>query len=122
VEGQEDDCRQGLHAHPVLIKTDLSRDQGPNATTFQWLSCTGATTANLLSGGEDSQMDALNVSAPTPGADGPDFALLSVGGNDLGFFDVINACIFRFYSFYSVQRDLRGRPRAGRRARRQPGL
>ncbi len=28
-------------------------------------------------------------------------ATLSIGGNDLGFFDVMNACIFRFYSFYS---------------------
>lgn len=30
-----------------------------------------------------------------------DFALMSVGGNDLGFFEVMNACIFRFYNFYS---------------------
>jgi hypothetical protein len=26
---------------------------------------------------------------------------MSVGGNDLGFFEVMNACIFRFYNFYS---------------------
>lgn len=30
-----------------------------------------------------------------------DLATLSVGGNDLGFFAVVNACVFRFYSFYS---------------------
>jgi hypothetical protein len=101
VEGKEGECRQGLHAYPILINTDISNDQGPNVTSFQWLSCTGATTANLLSGGPDSQIDALNVSTPHKGAGGPDFALLSIGGNDLGFFDVINACIFRFYSFYS---------------------
>jgi hypothetical protein len=101
VEGKEEDCRQGLHAYPVLINSDISNDQGPNVTSFQWLSCTGATTANLLSGGPYSQIDALNVSTSPKGHGGPDFALLSIGGNDLGFFDVINACIFRFYSFYS---------------------
>ncbi|KAJ6439998.1 esterase [Purpureocillium lavendulum] len=41
------------------------------------------------------QIDAFNTSLPA------DFALLSIGGNDLGFFDIMNSCIFRFYSFYS---------------------
>ncbi|KAI8634678.1 SGNH hydrolase [Xylariaceae sp. FL1651] len=96
VLGKEDDCRRGLHSHARLIAADLSASQGgPNTTAFQFLSCTGATTNNVLSGGEDSQIDAFNVSLPA------DFALLSIGGNDLGFFDVINACVFRFYNFYS---------------------
>ncbi|RYO76464.1 hypothetical protein DL766_006402 [Monosporascus sp. MC13-8B] len=95
-EGKEDDCRLGLHAHPRLIASDLAASQGgPNATSFQFLSCTGATTADLLSGGEASQIDAFNTSLPA------DFALLSLGGNDLGFFGIMNACVFRFYSFYS---------------------
>ncbi|CAJ2510321.1 Uu.00g050240.m01.CDS01 [Anthostomella pinea] len=42
-----------------------------------------------------SQIDAFNASFPA------DSALLSIGGNDLCFFDVMNACIFRFYDFYS---------------------
>ncbi|RYP50249.1 hypothetical protein DL768_004186 [Monosporascus sp. mg162] len=95
-EDKEDDCRLGLHAHPRLIASDLAASQGgPNATSFQFLSCTGATTADVLSGGEASQIDAFNTSLPA------DFALLSLGGNDLGFFDIMNACVFRFYSFYS---------------------
>ncbi|KAI0195135.1 SGNH hydrolase-type esterase domain-containing protein [Xylaria flabelliformis] len=89
VDGKEDDCRQGLHAHAQLI----AADRGP--TAFQFLSCTGATTANVMAGGENSQIDSFNASLPA------DFALLSVGGNDLGFFDVMNACVFRFYNFYS---------------------
>ncbi|KAI2626685.1 SGNH hydrolase [Hypoxylon sp. NC1633] len=95
-EGKEDDCRHGLGAHAQLIATDLlAAHGGRNASAFQFLSCTGATTAQILSGGEDSQVDAFNATLPA------DFALLSVGGNDLGFFDVINACVFRFYNFYS---------------------
>ncbi|KAI0486936.1 SGNH hydrolase [Xylaria cf. heliscus] len=90
VDGKEDDCRRGIHAHPQLI----AADRGP-ATAFQFLSCTGATTANVMVGGENSQIDSFNTSLPA------DFALLSIGGNDLGFFEVMNACVFRFYNFYS---------------------
>lgn len=103
----EGDCRHGVHAYPQLIHHDLNNATGLNMT-FQWLSCTGAVTTDILSGGGDptthmqnkaqkpvGQVDMLNASLPL------DFATLSVGGNDLGFFDVMNACIFRFYSFYS---------------------
>ncbi|KAF9875651.1 hypothetical protein CkaCkLH20_07032 [Colletotrichum karsti] len=76
IQGVEDECRHGAHAHPFL-------------------SCTGSTTGDILSGGEHSQIDSFNTSINA------DFAVLSVGGNDLGFFRVMNACIFRFYSFYS---------------------
>ncbi|KAG8165856.1 hypothetical protein KVR01_004408 [Diaporthe batatas] len=105
----EGDCRHGVHAYPQLIHRDLNNATGRN-TTFQWLSCTGAVTTDILSGGggghptaqqqrektpAPGQVDLLDASLPL------DFATLSVGGNDLGFFDVMNACIFRFYSFYS---------------------
>ncbi|KAI3337449.1 SGNH hydrolase [Xylariaceae sp. AK1471] len=96
VKGQENDCRQGIHAHPELIAADLKASQGgQNTTAFQFLSCTGHRTTNVMVGGEQSQIDAFNSSLPT------DFALLSIGGNDLGFFDVMNACVFRFYEFFS---------------------
>ncbi|KAK3938513.1 SGNH hydrolase-type esterase domain-containing protein [Diplogelasinospora grovesii] len=111
-EGKENDCRQGNGAYPYLINADLAsairhrNDDGNGAdgnrttTSFQWLSCTGSVTEDLLSGGESSQIDTFNASLGLPLAS-PDFATLSIGGNDLGFFDVMNACIFRFYSFYS---------------------
>lgn len=103
----EGPCRRGQHAYPLLIRDDLD-DATRSNTTLQWLSCTGAKTTDLLSStsssgpspgaverAETSQVDALDTSLPL------DFATLSIGGNDLGFFDVMNACIFRFYSFYS---------------------
>jgi hypothetical protein len=49
----------------------------------------------MLTGAERSQIDGFNTTSTA------DFALLSIGGNDLGFFDIMNSCIFRFYSFYS---------------------
>ncbi|PNY24236.1 SAGA-associated factor 73 [Tolypocladium capitatum] len=86
--GTEDDCRRGLHAYPELVQSDLDG-------AFQFLSCTGSTIDDMLSGADNSQVDAFNTSLPV------DFALVSIGGNDLGFFDIMNSCIFRFYSFYS---------------------
>lgn len=89
VDGDENECRRGIHAYAELIADDLQ------PTSFQFLSCTGAVTTDILVGSGVSQIDRFNASLPA------DFALLSIGGNDLGFFDVINACIFRFYTFYS---------------------
>lgn len=59
------------------------------------MSCTGSTIGDLLLNIEPSQIEEFNTITTA------DFALLSVGGNDLGFFDILNSCIFRFYSFYS---------------------
>ncbi|KAK0710979.1 SGNH hydrolase-type esterase domain-containing protein [Lasiosphaeris hirsuta] len=105
IAGKENDCRQGTGAYPFLIAADLlpnttapsSSSNTTDVPPFQWLSCTGSTTADLLAGGggASSQIDRFNT---TPVLD---VATLSIGGNDLGFFDVMNACVFRFYSFYS---------------------
>jgi SAGA-associated factor 73 len=93
--GTEHECRLGLHAYPMLIRNDILASQKHAYPTFQHLSCTGSTIADVLSGGDHSQIDGFNTTASA------DFALLSIGGNDLGFFDIMNSCIFRFYSFYS---------------------
>ncbi|KAF3074109.1 SAGA-associated factor 73 [Trichoderma lentiforme] len=94
--GTEDDCRHGHNAYPMLVQEDLSRSlDGSEVPTFQFLSCTGSTVNDMLAGAEHSQIDEFNTTATA------DFALLSIGGNDLGFFEIMNSCIFRFYSFYS---------------------
>ncbi|KAJ6787616.1 hypothetical protein PWT90_10142 [Aphanocladium album] len=101
INGSEVDCRLGSHAYPVLIHQDMMSAQSQHgrpdepAATFQHLSCTGSTIDDVLAGGDRSQIDLFNTTASA------DFALLSIGGNDLGFFDIMNSCIFRFYSFYS---------------------
>ncbi|KAK4448512.1 putative esterase [Podospora aff. communis PSN243] len=102
---RENNCRQGTGAYPFLLARDLllnttASPEGNTTSPFQWLSCTGSLTTDLLSSpsssSSTSQIDAFTTH-PNP----PTFATLSIGGNDLLFFDVLNACIFRFYSFYS---------------------
>lgn len=97
INGTEDDCRHGLHAHPVLLSKDLGSllADEESQSSFQFLSCTGSTIQDVLLDSDESQIGSLNASLDA------DFALLSVGGNDLGFFEIMNSCIFRFYSFYS---------------------
>ncbi len=74
VDGKEEDCRFGLGAHPHLIFSDMSDRQGANASiAFQWLSCTGATMEDLLSGGASSQVDDFNITSAA------DIATLSIG-------------------------------------------
>ena len=121
--GKEESCRLGFGAYPALLHIDLGigdavtlagkdnkgkkgkGDKGDDAniTAFQWLSCTGATTADVLGSPESSSSSTGQINAlltdPTTAA--LDFITLSIGGNDLGFFDVINACVFRFYGYYS---------------------
>ncbi|KAK3341926.1 SGNH hydrolase-type esterase domain-containing protein [Lasiosphaeria hispida] len=100
---KENACRQGNGAYPYLLALDLLP---PNSTTndtntFQWLSCTGSTTADILSSPSTGNSSQTQIDTFTTFPHTPDFATLSIGGNDLGFFDVMNACVFRFYSFYS---------------------
>ncbi|KAK5988770.1 Lipase 1-like protein [Cladobotryum mycophilum] len=95
--GTEDDCRHGVHAYPMLIYNDVANisDADSDTPALQFLSCTGSTINDMLAGAQHSQIDQLNTSINV------DFALLSIGGNDLGFFEIMNSCIFRFYNFYS---------------------
>ncbi|KAK0732744.1 SGNH hydrolase-type esterase domain-containing protein [Apiosordaria backusii] len=93
-----DPCRQGLGAYPYLLASSLL----PNRTNHQWLSCTGATTIDLLSSSppspDDSQIDTFQPSLGPPA-----FATLSIAGNDLDFFSLLNACVFRFYGWFSSE-------------------
>ena len=95
VNETDEACRRGDHAHAVLLNEDLEALQGANRTSFEFLSCTGAAIDDVLLNGDQTQIGQFNTTTTA------DFALLSIGGNDLGFFDIMNSCIFRFYSFYS---------------------
>lgn len=95
VNGTEESCRRGLHAYPVLLRKDLEVKEGINSTSFEFLSCTGAGIDDVLLNSDETQIGQFNTTTTA------DFATLSIGGNDLGFFDIMNSCIFRFYSFYS---------------------
>ncbi|CAF9936141.1 MAG: hypothetical protein ALECFALPRED_006712 [Alectoria fallacina] len=74
-------CRQGRFSYPDLIASTV-RD-----IDFQNLACSGATVQNLLSGGAHSQVDAWANPSVT------DIATLSIGGNDIGFYNILTACV-----------------------------
>ena len=56
---------------------------------FQNLPCSGAIVGEVLQGGDKSQIDAWK----NPG--NADIATLSIGGNDIGFYDILTACVLR---------------------------
>jgi hypothetical protein len=53
---------------------------------FQFLSCSGAQTKEVI----DSQLSRMES--------GQDVILISSGGNDVGFADIINQCVYQFFS------------------------
>ncbi|KAL1970176.1 hypothetical protein VTN77DRAFT_6581 [Rasamsonia byssochlamydoides] len=66
---------------------------------FQFVACSGTIMKNISpfssSGGRqtiDKQIAAIST---------PDFATVSIGGNDAGFFNILNACVYRFYGPWS---------------------
>ncbi|KAI1133022.1 SGNH hydrolase [Nemania abortiva] len=87
VENNENGCYQGSHAYSAMIAADCA------SGAFQLLSCTGARTTNIMIGGDEGQLERFNNTLPT------DFAILTIGGHDLDFFQVINCCVFRFYMY-----------------------
>lgn len=76
-------CRRGEYSYPKQLLAATT----PGAE-FQNLACSGATRQNILEGGPDSQIDAWN---PTKS----DVGTISIGGNDVGFYNILTACILR---------------------------
>lgn len=56
---------------------------GPANCQFTWVACSGATTPELLS----NHISAIDKDS--------DIVTLQIGGNDIGFFDLENACIIK---------------------------
>lgn len=87
---EENRCHRSEAAYPLLLDADNSQKKNLELTAFA--ACSGATTDTLLNGGsgigswgEDPQIDALSSST--------DVVTLTIGGNDLGFADVLRSCI-----------------------------
>ncbi|WEW60679.1 hypothetical protein PRK78_006166 [Emydomyces testavorans] len=89
-------CWQYSESYPAqLNNTDMLKGYGHS---MQFLACTGTVMrddwgSSASSGGGKKkiiwdQIDAIK---------GADFVTLSIGGNDAGFFDILNGCIYKFY-------------------------
>ena len=67
-------CRRSVHAYPYLVA-----QQRPN-TSLAFVACSGATTSDVLA----KQVQAVDASTT--------IATITVGGNDIGFADLIYRC------------------------------
>lgn len=79
-------CHRSSQSYPRVIAADL------NLGSTAFVACSGATTNTLFEGGsasgawgEPPQMDALSATTQR--------VTLTIGGNDLGFADVLNSCV-----------------------------
>lgn len=80
-------CHRSLnYAYPRVITSDVSL----GLSNISFVACSGATTDDLLNGGpvEAAQIDALSSST--------DAVTLTIGGNDMGFVEVLTACSNQF--------------------------
>ncbi|EGE79488.2 esterase [Blastomyces dermatitidis ATCC 18188] len=87
-------CWRFKDSYPMqLIRTGLL---GQNHS-FQFLACSGAVLG--IPGTSFSKQKSISrqIKALKP----TDLATLSIGGNDVGFFNILNACVYRFYGIRS---------------------
>ncbi len=76
-------CSRYTEAYGNVMNVVLD-GQGPDTREFTWVACSGAKTDYVV-GKEVPSID--------PDVD---IATLTIGGNDVGFFDILNACVFQF--------------------------
>ncbi|KAF5635566.1 integrin alpha n-terminal [Fusarium sp. NRRL 25303] len=89
-EGNDRACARYDHAYPYLVNQD-SRIGDESGRKFQFLSCSGAVTTDVL----EKQIPHLD--------NDQEAITLSIGGNDVGLVDLLNSCIFQMGSLTPVQ-------------------
>src|SRR5579884_2412629 len=85
--GQPPGCLRSDHDYPSLVRQSL------RAARFRDVSCSGATTQHMTQpqavrgGSNPPQLDALTAST--------DLVTVGIGGNDIGFADIVENCALR---------------------------
>ncbi|KAJ1361882.1 hypothetical protein KIN20_021249 [Parelaphostrongylus tenuis] len=87
----DDRCHRSSKSFASTVFTEIA---AVTPTYLTFLACTGATIDNgiLKASGHDSQLDTLEIIATKRGR-GPDIVILTTGGNDIGFSDIINTLV-----------------------------
>jgi len=75
-------CYRSKGAYPVQLIEDFPFHTAPR---YQFLACTGANTGDVL----HNQLRNVDTNPP------PDFVVLTLGGNDIGFGAIIRACLVK---------------------------
>ncbi len=88
--GGSGDCRRRTGAFPNQLNTSPALSTNP-AHVFDFVACSGARIVDVLSKtSNDGQLDTFRDNA----VDYRDFATISIGGNDVGFSNTLDACVF----------------------------
>ncbi|MEV4177036.1 SGNH/GDSL hydrolase family protein [Nonomuraea sp. NPDC049709] len=79
---QDSQCARSLRSYPALLA-------GAYKSSFKTATCTGATTASIRNrqGGKPPQADSLSADTT--------LVTLTIGGNDIGFSEIIATCVSR---------------------------
>jgi lysophospholipase L1-like esterase len=81
-------CRQGQFSYPKQL-AKMATDAIGKEIDFQNYPCSGAVVSEVLEGGAKSQIDQWK------NPKNADIATISIGGNDVGFYSVLTACVLR---------------------------
>ena len=82
-------CRRFSDAYGNLMNKD-PRLGASSGHKFNGVYCSGSSFKNIHAGGPYSQVDQMG---------NPSVATLTIGGNNVGFRDILTACIYKFYPF-----------------------
>ncbi|CAI6339618.1 unnamed protein product [Periconia digitata] len=87
-------CRRYKKAFGPQVAED-NRLQGPKPVDFSFIACSGSRTRHIY---EDSPGSKREKSQASQLKDkNPDLVTLSIGGNDIGFVELLDRCVYRFY-------------------------
>ncbi|MFJ8494412.1 SGNH/GDSL hydrolase family protein [Streptomyces sp. NPDC094038] len=100
-KGRPAGCERSDRNYPALLAADL----GLKPAEFRDLSCSGATTADLLAA--QSTGDGTNPAQLSAVTATTRLVTLGIGGNDIGFSSLVTTCV-KAGVFYQVEKGIRG--------------
>ncbi|KAJ8605715.1 hypothetical protein MRB53_041356 [Persea americana] len=96
-------CRRYKQAYGVQVAEDAAL-QGPNPREFAFIACSGSRTRNIYQNAGDAATETSNkpdlAQANQLNGLDPQLVTLSIGGNDVGFVNLLDHCVYRFYDIF----------------------
>lgn len=80
-DGSDSDCYRSTIAWPEQLRSQVQASQASQPLTFTFAACSGATTVDVRA----YQLDMITKRT--------DLVTMTIGGNDLGFSEVITTCL-----------------------------
>ncbi|CAI4223250.1 unnamed protein product [Auanema sp. JU1783] len=89
----DDTCRRSRHSFGWLVADDVAKRKTAQSVYLTFLACSGASADRGIlkpGNGQLSQLEAIEKMSNARGR-GPDLVLMTVGGNDIGFAEVLHS-------------------------------